>query len=141
MSTPTRSAVGLAGGIALAVTGGATALFLTVGAGADADSPTPEPVVVTEYVDQYGNPVAAPDDAVASSTGVNPPPIVIDVVDASTGETLEAATVDHGTLVPTPTATDDEQAHEEHGAYQEHEGYEGHDEHEDHHEDEEDDDD
>ncbi|MGI9614014.1 MAG: hypothetical protein ACR2QO_13985 [Acidimicrobiales bacterium] len=51
-----KAAVGAVSGIALTIAGAATALFLTVGQAEPA--PTAQSTeVVTEYVDQYGNPV------------------------------------------------------------------------------------
>lgn len=53
-----------AAALTLTVAGGVSALFLTVGLGAGSPDPEPstaaETTIVTEYVDQYGNPVPAP---------------------------------------------------------------------------------
>ena len=67
----TRSALGAAAGLTLALAGGATALGLGLN---QATSSSPGPAgIVTEYVDQLGNPVAAP--ATASADGM--PQIVL----------------------------------------------------------------
>ena len=59
----TRSALGAAAGLTLALAGGATALELGLN---QATSSSPGPAgIVTEYVDQFGNPVAAPGTASA----------------------------------------------------------------------------
>ena len=67
----TRSALGAAAGLTLALTGGATAIGLGLTQTASSSS---EPAsIVTEYVDQFGNPVAAP--AAVSADGM--PQIVL----------------------------------------------------------------
>ncbi len=76
-----RSALGAAGAIALTVAGGVSALFLTVGQAnaADGVGVTTESATIgqesiaVEYVDQYGNPVAAP-----NATGGQPEVLFVD---------------------------------------------------------------
>lgn len=57
-----RAALGAAAALALTVTGGVSALFLTVGQAASGDSPAGSngQIATVEYVDQFGNPVAPP---------------------------------------------------------------------------------
>jgi hypothetical protein len=62
-----KAAAGAFTGIALTIAGAATALFLTVGQAESAPAPqTTE--IVTEYVDQYGNPVDLTTPTIASAT-------------------------------------------------------------------------
>lgn len=57
-----KAALGAAAALALTVTGGVSALFLTIGqaSGSSQDNTETDPAVTVEYVDQYGNPVAPP---------------------------------------------------------------------------------
>lgn len=60
-----RSALGAAAAVALTVTGGVSAMFLTIGQANAGAAPTDQPApaaehTAVEYVDQYGNPVDAP---------------------------------------------------------------------------------
>ncbi|MGH1493025.1 MAG: hypothetical protein ACRBK7_27125 [Acidimicrobiales bacterium] len=58
-----RSALGAAAAVALTVTGGVSAMFLTIGQANAAPDNQPAPAAdytAVEYVDQYGNPVDAP---------------------------------------------------------------------------------
>lgn len=86
----TRSALGAAAGLTLALAGGASALGLGLN---QATSSSPGPAaIVTEYVDQFGNPVAAP--ATASADGM--PQIVLMQPDGSEYEDDEyEEAVDH----------------------------------------------
>lgn len=79
----TRAALGAAVAVAMTVTGGVSALFLTVGQPSDA-SITPETAVV-EYVDQYGNPVAAPD-----ASPVTPQVILVNADGTPVGSATDA---------------------------------------------------
>lgn len=136
------TALGAAGGVTLAIAGAATALVMTVGGLASADPSPDQPApaaVVTEYVDQYGNPVADP--ATGSRAGVAP---VIEIVDAATGE--QVPTVVTVPSDPTPPANaysaadeyeegedeyEEDEEHEdeyEEGDYEEDEHEEGHEE-------------
>lgn len=58
----TKAALGAAGGIALTVAGGVSALLLTMGpsGAAPAEVETDGDAVVTQYVDEAGNPIDAP---------------------------------------------------------------------------------
>lgn len=90
------TALGAAGGVTLAIAGAATALVMTVGGLATADPSSDQPApaaVVTEYVDQYGNPVADPAATGPAAIATAP---VIEVVDATTGAPVP-------TVVTTPT--------------------------------------
>ena len=117
-----------AGAIALTVAGGVSALFLTVNQATVAEpAGAVTPAVVTEYVDQYGNPVtvapisAAPSDLVITTVPAAP------AADAA-GEYALAA----------PEAEEATEAYEEGEEYEEHE--EGEEYEEDHEEGEYDDD-
>ena len=88
-----NTALGAAAGVTLAVVGAVSALFLTIDQPADAaESDTP----VVEYVDQYGNPVAAP---AASDAGV-----VVMNADGTMADTAAYSEDEHG-----------EDEYEEHG--------------------------
>jgi len=73
----TKAALGAAGGIALTIAGATSALLLTVGQGSQPSDTGAPAAVVTEYVDQFGNPIdpvsvspATPE--VIITTGVDP---------------------------------------------------------------------
>ena len=76
-----NTALGAAAGVVLAVVGAVSALFLTIGQPADAATDDGASV---EYVDQYGNPVAAPLAPDESTTPqvvlVNPDGTLVDTV-------------------------------------------------------------
>ncbi len=58
-----KTAMAAAAAVTMAVAGGVSGLFLTVGSGASASTTgleTEQPAVTVEYVDQDGNPVADP---------------------------------------------------------------------------------
>lgn len=106
-----NTALGAAAGVTLAVVGAVSALFLTIDQPADAASPSGETI---EYVDQYGNPLAAP-EATSASPGVvlvNPDGTLVDTAasaDAGAaygGEEYE----EHG----------EEEEYDEHGEEMEH---------------------
>ena len=72
----TKAALGAAGGIALTIAGATSALLLTVGQGAQPENSGAPAAVVTEYVDQFGNPidptaVSATTPEVIITTGVD----------------------------------------------------------------------
>ena len=122
MKTSTAAAV--AGAVALTATGAVSALFLTLGATRTPEATGMEPIVVTEFVDQHGNPVVAP----GTTTSV-PEVLVVDAV---------------ATSAPTVTLGDEHEHEKAEDEYEEAE--DGHDEHEedrehDEHEHQEDDDD
>jgi hypothetical protein len=56
----TKTALGAAGGIALTIVGATSALLLTVGQGSPPENTGAPAAVVTEYVDQVGNPIDPP---------------------------------------------------------------------------------
>lgn len=66
------TAAAAAGAVALTATGAVSALFMTMGAAHGPAAASSEPVVLTEYVDQNGNPVEAP-----GATGFQMPEIVV----------------------------------------------------------------
>ena len=66
------TAAAAAGAVALTATGAVSALFMTMGAAQSPAAASTEPVVLTEYVDQNGNPVEAP-----GTTGFEMPEIVV----------------------------------------------------------------
>lgn len=72
----TKAALGAAGGIALTVAGGVSALLLTMGpSGASpAEVENEGTAVVTQYVDENGNPIDAPSVA---DTSTSPEVVVI----------------------------------------------------------------
>ncbi len=90
----TRSALGAAAGLTLALAGGATALGLGLNQ-ATSSSPGPAGIII-EYVDQFGNPVAAP--AKASADGL--PQVVLMQPDGTIATTEAAAAV--ATAEPAP---------------------------------------
>lgn len=75
------TAAAAAGAVALTATGAVSALFMTMGAAQSPAAASSEPVVLTEYVDQNGNPVEAPGEA-----GFEMPEIV--VVDAPANDPI-----------------------------------------------------
>ena len=87
----TKAALGAAGGIALTVAGGVSALLLAMGA-SGASPAEVEPVsdeVVTQYIDEAGNPIEAPTPA---GTAATPEVVVIGPdglpVDSPAGEPM-----------------------------------------------------
>jgi hypothetical protein len=66
----TKAALGAAGGIALTVAGGVSALLLTMGSSgaSPAEVETDGDAIVTQYVDEHGNPIDAPTVADRSAT-------------------------------------------------------------------------
>ena len=66
------TAAAAAGAVALTATGAVSALFMTMGAAQSPAAASSEPVVLTEYVDQNGNPVEAP-----GATGFQMPEVVV----------------------------------------------------------------
>ena len=89
----TRTAVTAAAALALTVIAGFSAAAVTLDHGASVATPA-----AVQYVDQYGNPVAAPGtDTTASGTDQTPTPVVRDTDDDHGDD-------DHG---------DDDESHEE----------------------------
>jgi hypothetical protein len=132
----TRSALGAAAGLTLALTGGATAIGLGLTQTASSSS---EPAsIVTEYVDQFGNPVAAP--AAVSADGM--PQIVLMQPDGTIVTT--EATPAMAAAEPAPQGMEIDYAAGENQTEHEHDDYEDDDryeeaEHDDDHEEYEDD--
>lgn len=118
-----NTALGAAAGVTLAVVGAVSALFLTIDQPAEAASPTQATVV--EYIDQYGNPVAAP-GAVDTAT-VGSPEIVLVNPDGSLVETVPTAAP--ATAAPAAEYEAEEYEEEEYEEHEEEE-YEEHEEEE-----------
>ncbi len=133
-TTPRSTTIGAAAGATLAVIGAAAALFMTLGGGTSAQEPSDpgDPVIVTEYVDEFGNPVAAP-----TATAPAAPPPVIELVDAATGEPIEAAPAPTTSAAPYDEDEDDDYEDDDHDEDED----EDEDEDDDYYEDEGDDDD
>jgi hypothetical protein len=107
------TAAAAAGAVALAATSAVSALLLTLGQPmGPALAAEPVESVVTEYVDQYGNPVAAP-----TATGQLDLPrfVVVDAAGAAPEviEEIEYVTTYAPAPVVTPTYEDDEHDNEE----------------------------
>jgi hypothetical protein len=66
----TKAALGAAAGLTLTIAGGVSALFLTVGQVDQPAAPSEPAPVVIEYVDQAGNPVAAPGTTIPATPEV-----------------------------------------------------------------------
>jgi len=127
----TRSALGAAAGLTLALAGGATAIGLGL---TQTASSSPEPAsIVTEYVDQYGNPVAAP--AAVSADGM--PQIVLMQPDGTIVTT--EATPAMAAAEPAPQGMEiDYAAGENQTEYEDDDGYDEAEQDDDHEEDEDD---
>ncbi len=138
-----RAALGAAAAVALTVTGGVSALFLTVAQAApnsDADGQT---AVTVEYVDQFGNPVPAP--AAASADAASPDVVLVNpdgtpvatnmTADAGYGEGEHEEEAEHEDGSEYEDGYEEEAEYEEEGedgeyAGAEHHEDEDHDEHE-----------
>ena len=125
------TAAAAAGAVALTATGAVSALFLTLSQPSSGQfaEPAPTTTVITEYVDQHGNPVAAPD-----GTGLNLPRVV--VVEAPAAE---PGVIEEVSYVTTYTQADsvapqyeegdefeeddDYEEDEDEEAYEDHDGY------------------
>ncbi len=121
------TALGAAAGVTLAVVGAVSALFLTIDQPADAaQGETP----AVEYVDQYGNPLAASVGAAAAAPDVvlvNPDGTLVDTsasaADAAYGEGEHEEYEEHGEYEEAEHG-EDEYEEAEHGEdeYEEEEG-------------------
>lgn len=85
-----KAALGTAAALALTVTGGVSALFLTIGqaSGTSPDNSGTDAAVTVEYVDQYGNPVAAPS---VSNVATSPEVILVNPDGTIVGQDPTAA--------------------------------------------------
>lgn len=115
----TRAALGAATALALTVTGGVSALFLTVGqaAGQSADAGDPAEAVTIEYVDQFGNPI---DPAAAA---VAPEVIILGADGMPVNQSVAVPTADAGGYVaegeyPDHEETDHEDTEHEEDDYE-----------------------
>ncbi len=143
------TAAAAAGAVALTATGAVSALFLTIGqTSAPALAADPGTTVVTEYVDQNGNPVAAPDGQLDLSgfVVVDAPaatPEVIEEIEYVTTYTQAPAAPYAGEYGEEEYEEedeyedhDDEEEYEDDEEYEDEEGYEEAEGYEDHEEDE-----
>jgi hypothetical protein len=112
-----RAAFGAAAAVALTVTGGVSALFLTVAQAAPQTTEPDQSAVTVEYVDQNGNPVPAPDNVTPAS---NTPEIIMVNPDGSLA-----------TPLPDPVNTGEADPAYEGEEYEDGEEYEEGEEHED----------
>ncbi len=113
-----RAALGAATAVALTITGGVSALFLTVGqanAAGPASTDELQPAVMVEYVDQYGNPVAPPAMA-ATANGASPEVILLNADGTPAAPSAPAQ--------PAPYAEHEEDEHEEYEEEEHEEEYE-----------------
>lgn len=122
-----RAALGAATALALTVTGGVSALFLTMGqaSGTSSEPTSADGVVAVEYVDQYGNPVSAPQDL---GTGTAPDVVLVNpdgtVVTASTTGVAPADAGQSYQEAPSAEGHNQEEYEYEDGDYEDDE-YEG----------------
>jgi hypothetical protein len=85
----TKAALGAAGGIALTIAGATSALLLTVGQGSPPENGGAPAAVVTEYVDQFGNPIdpvsvspATPEVIITTGVDTQVEPMPVDAMPA-----------------------------------------------------------
>ena len=116
-----NTALSAAAALTLTMAGGVSALALTM----QQESTQPAPTIVTEYVDQFGNTVAAPEalSALAPVPVAQPTVIVVDESEASLGTVTPsqpAASASVGAASDDEAQEDDE--HPEHDERQEDDG-------------------
>jgi len=140
-----NAALGAGAGIALTVAGGVSALFLTIGQpgaspSTDTDVATTDSAVAIEYVDQNGNPIAAPmatDPVVPEVVVVNPGDLAVDPAPAA-ATSADAVSTAYSMESEYPEGEEYPESEEEEAEeYPEGEGEEEHDDYEDGDEDEE----
>lgn len=107
----TKAALGAAGGIALTIAGATSALLLTVGQGSQPENSGSPAAVVTEYVDQFGNPI---DPTVVSAA--TPEVIITTGVDALVEPSAPASLA---AIEPMPANVYDEEEEYEDAEYEE----------------------
>ncbi len=122
----TKAALGAAGGIALTVAGGVSALLLTMGSSgaAPAEVENEGIAVITQYVDEAGNPIDAPAMADADAA----PEVVVIGAD---GQPIDGSLQADPTVDGETEAADEGQAYPEGEELEEGQDYEDDDEEED----------